>query len=366
MRSSGRTWHLIYLAHLWLLSPFLFLWIAKPNVARQLSESNMAAMRIFSFGVIAYIAIRTFFAWKNPKWLNWEYVFPPIDVLLITCMLYLGDRDPLGNITIMYFLPIAEAAGTLNVVWAASVGVMCVTGCMIASFGVSAEPAYNIAFRLAFLLISASLFTFLARIAAQLKSQLDILRDRNRLALEMHDGVQAHLIAASAQMELLQHITDGQARQIAGDTRGSLRSAADELRFLVQRMRAPALGQGFWPALQHYAHNFCERCGLQLEMRSEIDSPVLDAEQENALFRIAQEALTNIAKHAKATRVMIHLSQSEKLSFSIEDDGAGTDDLKPGIGLEGMQRRAHEVGGFVEIASDKEGTRVTVELPLAR
>lgn len=224
MRTWERTWHLIFLAHIWALSPFAFLWLYNPGVARKVEPGHIDAMRAFTFGVVAYFAIRTFLALRPPRWLRWQYVFPPIDVVLVTIMLYIGDRDPLGNITIMYFLPIAEAAGTLNVFYAASIGLFSVLGSIAGSTSVvGLEKPFNIAFRLGFLVIMASLFTFLARRAAEFRSTARVAADRNRLALEMHDGVQAQLIAAASQMELAQLLapTDGaRAAEIAQETRG--------------------------------------------------------------------------------------------------------------------------------------------------
>ncbi len=209
----------------------------------------MGNMRLFTFGIIAYFAIRTLLGFRDPPWLKWEYLYPPIDVLLVTMMLYIGDRDPLGNITIMYFLPIAEAAGTLNVVFAGCIGAACIAGSMIGSVDSSAlhlissrEKPYNVTFRFTFLLLMASLFTFLARRAAEYRAELEVAADRNQLALDMHDGVQAQLITAAAQMELVQHLAakePAKAAEVAQESRGTLRKAADELRFLVQRAAHP-------------------------------------------------------------------------------------------------------------------------------
>src|SRR6185369_12996928 len=107
MRTWERTWHLIFLAHIWALSPFAFLWLRNPKVARDLAPESMRDMQTFTIGVLTYFAIRTVLAFRDPKWLRWQYVYPPIDVFLVTVMLHIGDKDPLGNITIMYFIPIA-------------------------------------------------------------------------------------------------------------------------------------------------------------------------------------------------------------------------------------------------------------------
>ncbi|HTQ08748.1 MAG TPA: sensor histidine kinase [Fimbriimonadaceae bacterium] len=375
MRSWERTWHLIFLAHIWALSPFAFLWLNNPTVARELEPGNMLRMRAFTICVLGYFAIRTVLAFKNPRWLKWQLVYPPIDVALVTFMLYIGDKDPLGNITLMYFLPIAEAAGTLNVVYAAAIGVLSVVGSIFASVQLMGlEKPYNIAFRFLFLLMMSSLFTFLARRAAEYRGRAQVAADRSRLALEMHDGVQAQLIAAASQIELVQHLVtkDGErAAQIAQETRGSLRQAADELRFLVQRLRSPAMGEGFLPAMRQYAHNFCERFGLALDFRTEGSPAALTADQENALFRIAQESLTNVVKHAGAGSVAVELVfRGPDVHLVISDDGCGISEQSSGnghVGLESMSERAEKLGGMVVVRPNIEkGTRVDATIPLGR
>jgi signal transduction histidine kinase len=376
MRTWERTWHLIFLAHIWALSPFAFLWLYNPHIARPLAPGNMLNMRAFTFGVLAYFAIRTFLAFKDPKWLRWQYVYPPIDTFLVTVMLSIGDKDPLGNITIMYLLPIAEAAGTLNVVYAGGIGVLSIIGTAMAStenFVQNAKP-YNVAFRVLFLLVMSSLFTFLARRAAEFRGRAQVAADRNRLALEMHDGVQGQLIAAASQMELVQHLAtkDGtRAADIAHDSRATLRQAADELRFLVQRLRSPAMGEGFLPALRQYAHNFCERSGLSLNFETEGRPGILTAEQENALFRIAQESLTNVVKHARATTVEVYVRfRKYEVHVMVADDGCGlapNPNTEGHVGLESMAERAKSVGGtFVVKPNDVKGTRVDATIPLGR
>lgn len=376
MRTWERTWHLIFLAHIWVLSPFAFLWLYNPQVARPLEPGSMLSMRAFTFSVLAYFALRTFLAFKDPRWLRWQYVYPPIDVFLVTVMLHIGDKDPLGNITLMYLLPIAEAAGTLNVLYAASIGVLSIVGTALASLDhfVHAEKPYNVAFRALFLVVMSSLFTFLARRAAEFRGRAQVAADRNRLALEMHDGVQAQLIAAASQMELVQHLApkDGaRASEIAHESRGTLRQAADELRFLVQRLRAPAMGEGFLPALRQYAHNFCERFGLALNFQAEGHPQSMTAEQENALFRIAQESLTNIVKHANATAVDVFVRfHGDEVHLTVSDDGCGLSDNGSGeghVGLESMAERAHKMGGMLVVRPNNDkGTRVDATLPLVR
>jgi signal transduction histidine kinase len=375
MRTWERTWHLIFLAHIWAFSPFALFWLHDPKIARQLAPGDMANMRMFTWAVLVYFGVRTILAFRNPHWLKWAYVYPPIDVLLVTAMLYIGDRDPLGNITIMYFLPIAEAAGTLNLVYVAAMGVLSVVGSAFASLElIGVEKPYNIAFRFVFLLVMSSLFTFLARRAAEFQGRAQVAADRNRLALEMHDGVQAQLIAAAAQIELVQQLAprDGiRAAEVAQESRGTLRQAADELRFLVQRLRAPAMGEGFLPALRQYAHNFCERFGLALTFEAEGQPKRLDADQENTIFRIAQESLTNVVKHANASTVELSVRFSNhEVRLTIADDGCGFDSQSSSsdqVGLDSMTERAKGAGGSITFKpNDGKGSRVEATIPLGR
>lgn len=374
MRTWERTWHLIFLAHMWALSPFAIVWLTNPSVANELPVKNMEQMKIFTLGVFAYFVVRTILALINPKWLKWPYVFPPIDVTLITVMLTIGDRDPVGNITILYVLPIAEAVGTLNVIYAASISLLSIGGCLMGALNIAESRPYHVAFRFAFLVVIASLFTLLARQAAEFWSRGRVAAHRNRLAMEMHDGVQAQLIAAASQLELVQHLAPTQGRraaELALESRSTLRQAADELRFLVQRLRSPALGEGFLPALRQYAHNFCERFGLDLHFEVSGETGMLNADQEQGLFRIAQESLTNVVKHAKAKSVAMRLVfTAREARLFVADDGIG---IPAGahsdqcVGLENMIERAKSLGGSLEVKPNGDrGTTIAATIPLGR
>jgi two-component system, NarL family, sensor histidine kinase DegS len=370
MSKGGRTRHLIFLAHIWVCLPFAVLWMMHPEVTDEVPFAQVQGLRIFATVVIAYVSLRTFLAWRNPKWLNWELVYPPIDVIVVSVLLNLGDRKPLSNLALLYFLPIAEAAGTLNVRWAASVSVMSIIGTLAASVGHNERP-FNVAFRFFFLILMSSLLTFLARQAAELRARLQVAADRNRIALEMHDGVQAHLATVASQLELAQHIApkDGErAAQIAADSRGMVRETIDEIRYLVQRMRSSDLEKGFVPALRQYAHNLCERNGIALTFDLTGTPKTLPAEAENALFRIAQESLSNVLRHAQATAVQVELAFTDSsVRLCVRDNGVGvsrTDDGGFHTGLEGMLERAAENGGTLTVTpAEGGGTQVEAVLP---
>jgi signal transduction histidine kinase len=370
--SSGRTRHIVFLVHVWLCAPFMLIWLNDPRIQRVMGDATVSRLRPVVAFTILYLLARTWLALKDPPQLNWEYVFPPIDVLVITLILFLSARGPMSNLTLLYFLPIVEATGALKVRWSAAVGLMVVVGlgfCTLTTGipqpGEGMSPAellrtetLNVVFRLFFLVLISSLMAYQAVIAAELKEKLGVVADRNRIAMEMHDGVQGNLISLASALELIGHIApkDGErAGVIAKEAKETVRQAADELRFLVQRLRNPSLSQGFIPALRQYTHNLCERHGLRLVFSIEGTERSIDAEKENALFRIAQEALNNVIKHSGATKVDIAVVFGERtVELRVADDGRGFDVATTNghVGLQSMRERAEKLGGTVLVNSD--------------
>lgn len=367
--SSRRAQHLVFLAHVWACAPFLVFWTIDLHAREVIGHEAVSALQPAIWVTIAYLVIRSWIAWKDPEGLKWQYVFPPIDIAVVSMILYLSHRGPMSNITLLFFLPMVEASGALNVRWAAFVGLLIVGGTALSTFSATEispshvqtakellhEDPLNVTFRICFLVILSSLMTYQALIAAGLKERLAVAADRNRIAMDMHDGVQGHLIALASQLELLGRVAErdpARAVELAGEGRESARQAADELRFLVQRLRAPALDDGFVPAMRQYAHNLCDRYGLALSFEVVGRERLLEPEVENALFRIAQESITNIVKHAAAKSVEVRvLFQNGSAELDIRDDGQGFEGAKEGVGLAGIRERAAKAGGEAEVKS---------------
>lgn len=316
--------------------------------------------------ILVYLVARTWLAFNDPPWLNWQKLYPPVDVVLISVLLFLSELGPQSNVTLLYLLPIAEAAGSLNIRWAATIGGLVVLGTALGSL--SAVPQdipnssyFSLIFRLFFVALIASLLAYQTFTAADLREKLGVAADRNRIALEMHDGLQGHLIAIASNMELARRVATSDSNrtaEIAAETQDMARQAADELRFLVHRLRTPALSRGFVPALRQYAHNLCERNGVQLAFEVMGEESELTAEAENALFRISQEALTNIIKHAGAQNIWVEIEFSEdEIALKIRDDGRGIDSTveSVGAGLESMKWRAEKAGGSFSLTCPKVG-----------
>lgn len=374
MGMGSKKRHLIFLVHLWVCTPFALFWVDMPEIRRNLTDAAAHNLWICIICVFVYLGIRTFLAFKDPPWLKWDFVYPPVDVAIVSLFLYFADSNPLSNIALLYFLPIAEAAQTLNWRWSATVAFLVIAGSILASLNTPVEEwtPFNIAFRFFFLIVMSSLLTMLAKQAAEIRSQLRLEADRNRLALEMHDGLQGSLITAASQMELAQllaHQDPDRAAKIAGESRQTVRQATDELRFLVQRLRKHEMVGGFEPALRQYANNICERNGLGLNFSVQGITVRLDAESENAFFRIAQEAINNILRHAKAQNVEITLRfLTDRTELTVADDGVGfvADPNQSEVehaGLDGMKMRAEERKGQFKIQGSEKGTMVEVSIP---
>ncbi len=372
MNSGSKKRHLIFLVHLWVCMPFALFWVDMPEIRSKLTDEAARNLWFCIIGVFIYLVARTALAFRSPSWFKWDFVYPPIDVAIVSLFLYVVDSHPLSNIALLYFFPIAEAAQTLNWRWSAAVAFMVIGGSILASLRVPIEQwtPFNIAFRFFFLVVMSSLLTLLAKQAAEIRTQLRLEADRNRLALEMHDGLQGSLITAASQMELVQQLapTDPtRAAQIAADSRQTVRQATDELRYLVQRLRKHEVVGGFEPALRQYANNICERNGIDLAFQVTGSPGKLTADVENALFRIAQETLNNVLRHARATKVSIDLHfHPTRTDLCIADDGVGMHLPASDVdhtGLDGMKMRAEEHHGTVRFIPLSPGTAVEVSIP---
>ncbi len=202
--------------------------------------------------------------------------------------------------------------------------------------------------------------------------------ERKRIARELHDGIGQIFTALALGLSGVEEamVRDPQlARRQAGNLKELAIRAIAEMRQLVSDLRPPQLDDlGLVPALHWLADEWRDR--RQLNARVEINGARhrLTSEMETVLFRIAQEALTNIAKHAQAQHASVNLSfEPDAVELRVQDDGIGMTPEQinrrlarhQGWGLAGIQERAALVGGQVEITSAPgHGTRLTVRIPL--
>ncbi|MDQ3589842.1 MAG: GAF domain-containing sensor histidine kinase [Actinomycetota bacterium] len=213
-----------------------------------------------------------------------------------------------------------------------------------------------------------------ARLFAR-SSQLGAAEERNRLAREIHDTLAQGLTATALQLESADALLD--AGSDAQKARGPLRRALsltqsnlEEARRSVLDLRAaPLEGRPLSEALKALVERWEAETCIGARYAAVNGSSPLPPRVEAALYRICQEALTNVARHAEAGRVGVRLvATPQEVRLSVEDDGRGFDASSvPGDrhGLVGMRERAQMLGGALEVRSiPREGTRVEVSVPL--
>ena len=200
--------------------------------------------------------------------------------------------------------------------------------------------------------------------------------ERRQLANELHDRVGQSLTALSLNLRLLegQLPTDAaEARARVEDSVALVESTAAAIGDVLSELRPPMLDDaGLFLALEWHGRQVAARTGITVQVSCAMPDVRLAPNVEIALFRIAQEALNNVVKHADASRVEIALERSAAaLVMTITDDGVGLRpaastaqaSARPGLGLVTMRERAQALGGRFEAAALKRGTRITVEIP---
>ncbi|MEO8688804.1 MAG: sensor histidine kinase [Solirubrobacteraceae bacterium] len=193
--------------------------------------------------------------------------------------------------------------------------------------------------------------------------------ERHRVARELHDEVGQTLTGVMLQVEGLAAKIPEELREQLEELRETARSGAEDVRRIVRQLRPEALEDlGLQSALAALATGFGEQAGVRVERRLESDLPLSD-EQELVFYRVAQEALTNIARHAAATRVVLHLRRADEGALLIvRDNGTG---LPPSgnvssHGIRGMRERAMLIGAQLTIDRPPDGgTEVRLLLPIA-
>jgi two-component system sensor histidine kinase UhpB len=192
--------------------------------------------------------------------------------------------------------------------------------------------------------------------------------ERRRIARELHDEVGQTLTGVMLQVEgLAATIPDGLRGQLE-ELRETARHGTEEVRRIAQRLRPEALEElGLHSAMAALATAFAQQARIPIERRLETGLP-LSPEEELVIYRVAQEALTNVARHAGASRVDLELECRDQLIvLTIRDDGRG---LSPGSlpssnGIRGMRERAMLIGANLVIESRPgEGTEVRLAIPV--
>lgn len=201
--------------------------------------------------------------------------------------------------------------------------------------------------------------------------QLAVAEERNRLAREMHDTIGHRLTVASVQLEGLRKVISKEpdkAGIMAGTIREQVREALQDLRSTVATLREPLeadLPLDF--SLKRLVHSFEEATGLKIELLLPEIMPELPNGHRLAIYRTAQEALTNVQKHADATRVWLQFEpQQDTAILRVSDNGKGMIASEDGgFGLRGIQERAVQLNGELILEERRGGgTQLSLCLPV--
>jgi signal transduction histidine kinase len=208
---------------------------------------------------------------------------------------------------------------------------------------------------------------------AVLSGKLMHLQDeeRRRIARDLHDSTAQALSALEMNTSLMESMaTDEKTRRLAADTASISRQVCQELRNISYLLHPPLLEEkGLVFAVRWFADGFTKRNNIPVFLDLPEDFPRLEAGEETALFRIVQEALSNIYRHAGATKAWITLwrEDDEKIALEVRDNGEGLPEgfslaQSSGVGLAGMRERMKQLGGTLEVDSSPYGVSVKCRL----
>jgi two-component system sensor histidine kinase UhpB len=194
-------------------------------------------------------------------------------------------------------------------------------------------------------------------------------RERLRIGRALHDEAGQTLTAIALEVERAASDGPEAQREQMASLAAQLHDCLDEIRRISRDLRPEALDDlGLVNALIALASRVDQQSGLRIERRLSPQLPTLSTELELVIYRVAQEALTNVLRHAKATRCVVVLESSDdEVELRVSDDGVGMPSRLSGetIGIEGMRERALLGGGTLSVESPPgQGTQVTLRLPV--
>jgi two-component system, NarL family, sensor histidine kinase UhpB len=192
--------------------------------------------------------------------------------------------------------------------------------------------------------------------------------ERRRIAHELHDEVGQTLTGVMLQVEGLAAVIPDELREQLDELRETARAGTEEVRRIARRLRPEALEDlGLQSALSALATRVAEQAHLDISRQLD-PGLALSPQQELVVYRVAQEALTNVARHAGAVRVELRLDRDDgQALLCVRDDGRGlrSTDLSSSHGIRGMRERAMLIGAQLAIApSPLRGTEVKLTIPL--
>jgi signal transduction histidine kinase len=300
-----------------------------------------------------------------------QYPLSVAGFALLCCALYYPLTDPDGLVLLAFAYTLYNAAATGRIRGAALLVVAAMAG--VAAGEISSRTGRHVD-NFAFFLMTGWFVALVAGGAVahyraeaertkEAEARARATDERLRIARELHDVLGHHLALINVQAGAALHRRDpAQAEEALGTIKDASKTALQELRATLGMLR-----QADQPSLSRVAE-LAESVGASgLTVRTEIDGVARDLppDVEHAAFRVVQEALTNVAKHADAKTVVVRLGYgTDVLSVQVDDDGRGGD-APPGTGIRGMAERARALGGELTAAPrEGGGYRVRARLPV--
>ncbi len=199
--------------------------------------------------------------------------------------------------------------------------------------------------------------------------------ERTRIARELHDGISQNLVGVRYVLDLAKHrVKSGSNQAFSTIEKGAinLQNAIKEVRRISHDLRPSILDDlGLSAALKSLTENFTEHTGIKVNLSTVVFKNLLPVEAKTALYRVAQEALSNIERHSQATEISLNLtSRRNGVAMMISDNGKGFPDsnkqgkfITKGLGIRNMQERMEYFGGSLTIKSDRTGTSLIAKIP---
>jgi len=211
----------------------------------------------------------------------------------------------------------------------------------------------------------------LRRLSSRLMTMQD--EERRRIARELHDSVGQELAAAKMTLDGIMLKTSAQPDQAVAEASSGIDRAIQEVRTMSHLLHPPLLDEvGLASALRWYLEGLTKRSGIETSLEVQpANFSRLAPELETAVFRIVQEALTNVFRHSEASRAWVNLTRRENhVVVTVRDNGKGlreeTVKLRPGsvgVGIGGMRQRVEEFGGELQLTNGNPGAMVEVMIP---
>ena len=376
LRSAGLyTWALVgipIVGNAWFLPP-------SSGVDDQGINVPMALLAYLVFGVSYWLATRSL-ASSRPASPAWDI---PLLVLLTSAAVAVGlfTKTGLGALLMLIVAGVLPwlLSARVAVAWLVVAHVFLVPSFMALGIFNFWEAVFQASFYVGFavfVLVTAYVARQQAaareeqrRLNAELRATRLLLaesarvNERTRISRELHDLLGHHLTALSLNLEVAGHLSEGRVKEHVQQAHTLARLLLTDVREAVSQLReSGAIDLG--AALRPLAENV-----PKLEIHMDIQQPltVEDPERAHVLLRCAQEGITNVVRHAGARNLWLSAhNDGRQVVMQVRDDGAGTESLVPGNGLQGLRERLRQCGGRLEIATGRsEGFRLTMTLPTA-